>query len=225
MQFRRLSLATAAAAVFLSMSAAASAASFSFTGAFDQDDDIRLFSFDLAATSLVTLQTWSYGGGTNAEGAVIPGGGFHPVVSLFSPSGMLMDSVSEGSCGPQAVDAATGLCGDAFLQQSLAAGSYTVALTQFFNVPVGPTLSGGFLQAGTGNFTGATCSDPGGSFLDTADIDCNQRSNQYALDITGVDAAAAADSAIPEPATLLLFIPAFLLMGFVAHRRAASVRV
>ena len=225
MSFRRMSLATAAAAVFLSMSAAASAASFSFTGAFNQDDDIRLFSFDLAATSTVTLQTWSYGGGTNAEGAVIPAGGFHPVVSLFSPSGMLMDSVSEGLCGPQMMDSATGLCGDAYMQKSLDAGSYTVALTQFFNVPVGPTLSGGFLQAGTGNFTGPTCSDPGGSFLDTADIDCDQRTNQYALDIVGVDAAAAADGAVPEPASLLLFVPALLFMGIVAHRRAASVRV
>lgn len=223
----RFAAVPAAVVLFLTISSAASAAAFSFTGTFNQDDDVRVFNFDLSSTSVVTLQTWSYGGGANSDGAVVPAGGFHPVLSLFSSAGMLMDSVSSGSCGPQMMDSVTGLCGDAFLQQSLAAGSYTVALTEFFNVPVGPNLSNGFLQAGSGNFTGPTCNVPGGAFLDTADIDCAQRTNAYALDIVGVDTATAADaSAIPEPATFVLLLPALLLMAVVARQqRVASPRV
>jgi hypothetical protein len=102
----------------------------------------------------------------------------------------------------------------------LSAGSYKVALTEFFNVPIGPNLSDGFLQAGTGNFTGPTCSVPGGAFLDTASIDCGQRTNVYALDILGVDNAVAAASAVPEPATFLLLVPAFLLMAVVARQHS-----
>jgi hypothetical protein len=202
------------------MSSAASAAAFSFTGTFNQDDDVRVFNFDLTSPSAVTLKTFSFSGGTGADGSVIPAGGFRPVLSLFSSTGMLLDSVSSEACGPQMPDSVTGLCGDPFLLQSLSAGSYKVALTEFFNVPIGPNLSDGFLQAGTGNFTGPTCSVPGGAFLDTASIDCGQRTNVYALDILGVDNAVAAASAVPEPATFLLLVPAFLLMAVVARQHS-----
>ncbi len=64
----------------------ASAANFSFTGTFSQDDQLELFQFT-APSALVTLETWSYAGGTNANGAVIPAGGFDPHISLFDATG------------------------------------------------------------------------------------------------------------------------------------------
>lgn len=197
------------------------AATFSFTGTFDQDDDVRFFQFNLDAPSAVTLLTYSYGGGTNGAGEVIPAGGFEPVISLFSNSGtFLVGSGPDGSCPPQNVDAGTGLCVDAYVATGLAAGSYFVALTQFFNIPNGPRLSNGFLQQGTGNFTGPEICGTSGSFLDEA---CNQRTSAFALDIEGVTAAQALDVAptpIPEPASVWLLLPPLAVGVFLRRRKA-----
>jgi hypothetical protein len=181
----------------------------SYTGSFTSDDQVQLFNFSLASPSDVTLETLSFGGGTNGNGQVIPQGGFEPVLSLFSDAGAFLSaSGANGSCPPQTVDSATGLCGDAFLMQpGLTAGKYTVALTEFFNVANGPTLADGFLESGAGNFTGDNCGVSGGSFLDET---CGQRTANYALDLT----TSPSTSAIPEPASVWLIVPATALIFF-----------
>jgi len=188
-------------ALFLSFVGAVcscSAASISFTGTFNQDDNVQLFAFTLNAPSTVTIKTWSYGGGTNAAGQVIPAGGFATDLALFSGSGALIGFTDSGSCPPQNIDPGTGLCGDGLLtKNNLAAGSYTVALSEFFNIPNGLNLSSGFLEDGMGNFTGQTLCGATGGFRDAG---CNQRKNNYALDITGVSAA----TAVPEPSFMLI---------------------
>lgn len=179
----RRALKSALAALSLTCACAAvPAANLSFTGALVGDNDVQLFSFTLAADADVALRTWSYAGGTNAAGAVIPAGGFDTVVSLFSGSGAsaLLIGANDDGFGV-AADPATGSAHDALLEVfALPAGEYTVALTQFANLANGPTLGDGFLGAGEPGFNG--------------------RSSAWALDILGVDAA----RVIAEPAALVL---------------------
>src|SRR5436309_2168188 len=95
-------------------------ASISYTGNFVQDDDVVILSFDLASPQTVTLRTWSFAGGTNAGGGLVPAGGFAPVLSLFDASGakdlLAVDrDGGAGPCGARAADPASGFCWDAYL--------------------------------------------------------------------------------------------------------------
>jgi hypothetical protein len=188
----------------LTACAGAGAANFSFTGAFNQDDDVQLFRFAVTGPSFttVTLQTLSYDGGLNAAGALIPAGGFDPVISLFDAAGTLLDDNDDGSFGP-----------DAFLQLPLGAGDYLAALTESPNRANGPNLADGFVLAGLSNFTG-----PG--FVDVFD---NQRDSRWALDILNVASAAVGIAAVPAPGTLWLIVAA--LLAFAALSRSRTVRV
>jgi hypothetical protein len=188
----------------LTTCAGASAANFSFTGTFNQDDDVQLFRFAVGGPSFttVTLQTLSYDGGVNAAGAIIAGGGFDPVISLFDAAGTLLDENDDG-IGP-----------DPFLEIALAAGNYLAALTETPNFAVGPNLSDGFQLAGTGNFTA-----PGGF----VDVFGNQRDGHWALDILNVASAAVGIAAVPAPGTLWLIGAA--LLGFAAVSRPRAARI
>src|ERR1022692_3289023 len=121
----------------------ASASSFSYTGSFVTDDQIQQFLFSLSATSTVTAVTYSYAGGTNQAGASISQGGFDPWLAIFNSSGALVASDDNGTCGQVGTDSVTGACFDSFISQSLAAGNYTLVLSQSDNSPAGGTLSGG----------------------------------------------------------------------------------
>lgn len=214
---RRLALAILSVGALSSLPAA----TVSFTGSFTQDSQINLYTFSVPSTSTVTLLTYSYGGGTNGQGQVISRGGFEPTISLFSPAGTLLTvSGPNGSCPPQTTDSVSGICGDAYVQQSLTAGIYTAALTEFFNVANGPSLANGFLQQGTGNFTGPSCSVPGGSFLDET---CGQRTSNFAIDFVNVQSAAPATaSAVPEPGSFWLILPCAVLLGVASMRLSAD---
>ena len=49
---------------------------FPFTGTFTRDDEIQLLSLVVGAPSTVTLRSYSYAGGTQANGNVVLAGGF-----------------------------------------------------------------------------------------------------------------------------------------------------
>jgi hypothetical protein len=70
--------------------------SFSYTGHFTQDDDVVMFDFDLPAATSVTLRTWSFAGGMNAAGTLIPDDGLAPVLSLFDASVSMRFRISAG---------------------------------------------------------------------------------------------------------------------------------
>jgi hypothetical protein len=196
----------------------ANSASFSFTGLFFQDDNVRLYAFTLSSPGSVTLETWSYGGGTDAAGQMVPGGGFDTDLTLFSSSGSLVDLTFAGSgCPPGHTDLATGLCGDSLLSQSLGAGKYIVALTEYPNTANGTTLSSGFLEDGQGNFTGPAICGTAGSFLD---LGCNQRNANFELDIVG----AASATLVPEPASVVLFGFGLLVISTTIIRRYYKVK-
>ena len=142
-------------------------AAISLTGTLDpaNPQDVYLYTFTLAAPATLTIQSWGYGGtaaapgGTNLAGAVIPPGGFDPYVSVFTgigPTATFLVSNDDGACPPGSP--AGGQCYDSALNVSLAAGSYTVAMTTFLNMSFAEnygsgTLGDGFIALGSfGNF-------------------------------------------------------------------------
>ena len=179
----------------------------SFTGTFANDSDQREFFFTLASGGPVTVRTFSYAGGTNAAGTVIPAGGFDPTVSLYDSSGVLLAVNQDGGCGVVAADPVTSSCWDSYLPITLPAGTYRVVLTQSTNLPAGPTLADSFIYnpnnlfgnsnlvnnvavspfGGGTNFTQPPGAAPGGFW----DFFPSQRTSAYAIDIIGAATAIA----------------------------------
>ncbi len=166
------------------LSSTAFAADFSLRGTFDQDDDMYLFNFKVETESAVTLRTYSYAGGTQADGTVIAAGGFDPILSLFDGSGSLIAVGDDDESGTAPQDPVTGQRYDTLMNVTLGVGSYTVVLTQYANFSNTVHLSDGFRQTGNGNFTSdfSRCTTSS-SFCDfTGDI----RTNEWAFDVLGV---------------------------------------
>lgn len=190
--------------------AQASAATVSYSGTLATDDQVQMYSYTLNQNATVVFSTDSYGGGVT-DGSTVAAGGFVPVLTLFDSSGVVIgNNGGSGMCsGSMLTDPTTGLCDDAYLQQSLAAGTYTLALTEFFNEPNGPNLSDGFSEQGQGNFTGPNC-NASGAFYQTDVAPCVQRTGNFSLSI-------ASTTATPEPSTLWLAAP-LLFIGALLRR-------
>lgn len=196
---------TKAFVVIALASSLASAANFSFTGSFAADDSVQLFSFTLASTDTVTLRTYSYAGGINGAGIVVPRGGFDPILSLFDNAGVLINENDDGFSNVP-TDPVTGQQFDSYLFTKLAAGTYTVSITQFDNFANGPSLSNGFIRTGSSNFTSEfVCSN--GRFCD---ITGDNRNPNWAFDVQGVTSATVVST--PEPGMAALVGVGMLLM-------------
>jgi hypothetical protein len=199
-------LAQANAVLLLAMACgAASAGTVSFTGTLSSPEDTASFAVTLSSIGTITLQTYGFGGGTNAADIVIPPGGFDPFVGLFSGSGAgavfingtsdILSNFSPG-CPPAGlvtIGSVPDQCGDVNIQfTGLGVGTYTVLLTDGEYVPnalfeAPPAYLGdGFTDLTGGVFQ--TCYD--------AD-DCNTDTANWALDIT-----APAGSTIPPPSSV-----------------------
>jgi hypothetical protein len=241
----RLNKPFAALALFASATSSF-AASISFTGTFFNDTDVQLFTFTLNAdTPGVTLRTFSYAGGVNADGASIAPGGFDTHLSLFAANG---DAMNPGLSGcslpgnPLPADPITQLCADTYYPTTdsfpggiWSAGTYIVALSEDANAAVGNLSDGFFANAVLGltspaNFTcqlppeGGFQSGPtfpiDGAFCDNQTATDTLRNGHWALDILNVDSATQ-DTAAPEASTI-----SFALIGIAviaacrrSHRR------
>jgi hypothetical protein len=211
----------------------------SCTGTLDTPEDVFLETFTLAGSSSITVQTYGFGGGTNAAGTVIPAGGFDSLVALFSglqtAATVLTDGVgnpiasadnsllySQGCppAGEVTVGTVPGVCGDNTLTASLSAGTYTLLLTDanFIPLAVNPSIVLGpyDLTDTTSNNYGSSTSNgaytdlTGGVFQTCATLtDCNIDSGDFAVDILGTPTA---PSPVPEPATLGLLSSALALL-------------
>jgi hypothetical protein len=199
------------------------AESFSYVGTLANSNSVVEETFTLSATATVGLQTWGFGGGTNAAGDVIAPGGTDPFLGIFLDSGGTSTIVTDGlgnpygtslsqsnygnpnflGCPPAGAPSINGsaLCGDITMTlPSLAAGTYTVLLSDGLYVPVA-LGDNGTLGEGFSDFTGGVFCN-----ILTNGVDCPNTSGDYAFDITELPAGTPAPtpglppSPVPEPA-------------------------
>jgi hypothetical protein len=189
----------------------------SFTGTLSSSQGVFETTFNLTAADTVTIQTWGFGGGTNAAAQVIPAGGFDPLITLFNGPVATATIVTDGSGNPLAdadnllnapwsyvgncppagtVAIGTGHdCGDDFMQVALGAGAYTLVLTDANYIPFAVfdngSLAEGFEDLTSGVFQ--TC-DPVSNACITPD-------GNYAVDILSTQSDLIAT---PEPSALSL---------------------
>ena len=169
------------------------------------DEEILL---TLTATSNVRLQTYGFGGGTNAQGTVIAPGGTDLFVGLFAGNGLGSTFINGTSldltnyisgCPPANTVSNFGdtACGDVQLSFSdLAAGTYTIVLSDGEFIPLAALGASTTFDDTFFNFTG-------GVFCNLQDGDtgtaCPNTSGAWALDVTESGPSVPA----PEPTTLL----------------------
>jgi hypothetical protein len=184
---------------------AASGTTFSYAGALASSTDAATqFTVTLANAGTLGLQTWGFGGGTNAASTVIPAGGFDPFVGVFAGTGagaVFIDGTSDvlsnytAGCPPAATVYIGGpVCGDVTMSLSLAAGVYTVLLTDGLYVPTAVFETNGTLGDGFTDFTPS----PPGTFQTCNGDTCITPTANWALDITTTETASPA----PEPGGL-----------------------
>lgn len=177
----------------------AQAGSVSLRGELDVDNPnaVMLFNFWLSDTADVDIQTYSFGGGTDAGLHPIDAGGFDPYVSVFTgwgPGAVFLASNDDGLCPPGQV---FGSCADSTLHlAALPAGHYTLALSQPANFSFAENLGTGTLGDG---FIGLAAGWSGGA--------CNSVcTSAYAVDITS-------PSLVPEPAAPLMLALGLLTLA------------
>jgi PEP-CTERM motif-containing protein len=197
----------------------------------------------VALGSSVTVQTFGFGGGTNAAGQVISAGGFDSLVALFAGTGPTATILVDGSGNPIAsadnltlfspgcpsagtvLMGVTNVCGDNALVATLTPGlTYTLLLTDANFVPCavnpGPPPANGC----TTNLS-ANPVDPsqygdltGGVFqtcnFDSSGLTCITPTGNFAVDIS--------PAATPEPATLVLLGSGLLAASWGARRQASG---
>ncbi len=203
-------LVSATAVLFSGLAGIACGGSISYTGVLGTPQDTLDATFTLGASGNVTFRTWGFGGGTNAAGSAIAPGGFDPLIALFTgplaTASIVTDALANpladadnlvnfpwsfvGNC-PLAGTVAIGRnndCGDDLMQVALAAGTYTLVLSDANYIP-NAVFDNGALSEGFTDFTGGvfqTC--------DPVSNACITPNGNYALDIVSTALAAA-----PEP--------------------------
>jgi len=221
----------------------------SYTGTLSSPEDYATETLTLASAATVTLQTWSFGGGVNGDGTTISAGGFDPLLAIFSGTGsgatILTDSMDNAiatsdvlsnygsflGCPPAGqVDIGGDVCGDITMSLSLAAGTYTIVLSDADYIPVAlydnGTLGEGFLDLTGGAFQ--TCNVVGSTTT------CADDTADWAFDVTapgssgGGSGMGTGGGSVPEPATLFLLSGGLAAVGSLRRRglraRAAGSR-
>jgi hypothetical protein len=79
-----------------------SSGAISCTGTAGTPEDVFLESFTLTSSETITVQTYGFGGGTNAAGATTLPGGFDSLVALFSGTPTAATVVTDVSGNPVA---------------------------------------------------------------------------------------------------------------------------
>ena len=186
-----------------------------YQSSFSADDSVALLPFSVSGAGVVTIESYGYAGGVAPGGAVISEGGFAPNAILFDSTGSEIAGDNGGHCAITGASTVTGNCDDPYIQESLGAGSYTLALLEWDNTTTDGTLADGFRQDGNPGFT---CAEFGatGNFCDVTTALGTIRNANYALAITAETLVVAA---LPEPSTFSLLIVAGILIAGILRLR------
>jgi hypothetical protein len=181
-----------------------------FQGTFLADDQVALFNITANTSESITIQTDSYGGGT-VDSTIVPAGGFAPSAFLFDNLGNVL-TLTNGSCGQVTADPITGNCDDLFFVDTLGPGTFTLALVVDDNIPVGTSVTNGFVDDGNPGFT---CAEAGtsGSFCDLTTALGDSRTGNFAIAITGADSVTS-----PEPGSMFLLLAGGALTALLRRR-------
>jgi hypothetical protein len=208
----------------------------SYTGTLASPEDTAIYTVTLTGESNLTLQTWGFGGGTNAADQTIEAGGTDPFVAVFAGTGDTASILTDGIGDPYGTSLAlsnygnpdfmgcppagtvniggSDTCGDITMTiPTLAAGMYTVVLSDG-NYIAGAVFDDGTLGEGFADLTG-------GAFCNLLinEVGCPSSSGAYAIDID-VQPAVSSVGGAPEPGALSLFgIGLVALGGMAKHSR------
>jgi len=208
MSFSKLRAAAVIPALFagyLGLATSAHAVPFSFavTGALSNDADVETETVTLPFSATYRFRTVSYAGGTLANGVTLPSGGFDPILTLFAGIGVAGSPLAFNDDGGSNVpaDPVTGAHFDSWIVTNLAAGTYTIAISEFPNF-----WNGSSWNITDPNYTAVYgCSQ--GQFCDVTGAN---RTAQKGFDIT----------LVPEPASLALLGTALVgLLPMLRRRR------
>ncbi|MEQ8662040.1 MAG: DVUA0089 family protein [Gammaproteobacteria bacterium] len=193
-------------ATTLALAAGSSQALEVVAGALAADDDVALHTIEIDRAATWRFESYGYAGGTLSDGTLVEEGGFDSWLSLYDEGGLLLADNDDGSTRS---DPNTGANFDSRIVISLAAGTYTLAVTQYDNNPAGTTLAAVFARSGDGNFTAANCA--AAAFCDiTGAAPFDMRTPGYVVAI----------SVVPLPAAYLLLAP--VLAGLLRRRAPAG---
>ena len=193
------------AAVMALGAQAATGQSLSHQGLLDADDPnaVALIEFETSASANLLIQTWSFGGGVNAEGATIAAGGFDTYASLFAGWGATASFVASNDDGLCPPGKAAPVCADSTLAlAALPAGRYTLAIGLPGNFSFAENLGSGNLGDG---FIGLAASWSDGACPAT----CTSR---YAVDIGSA-------ALVPEPSAAGLLVLGLLGLAWLRRTR------
>lgn len=192
----------------------ASASAAQMQGVFARDDDVFTTVIHVETLSRLSAETFSYAGGRAASGSDVQGGGFIPVLSLFSSTGDVLQMAEGGSfaCGSgRREDATSGFCWDAHFSTQIGPGDYTLVLTQDGNLPAGALLGDGFTQQGQAGYTGELYA--GDAALRFVSPDGFPRSGHWFVQVLTTSV-----SSVPESSTLAMLVCGLLSLCLVRRR-------